>query len=97
MNKNGTIAGFQSLSAFLRAKMCLIVVDVTTAVISNSYSLLVAHYHPGGSLDPSEDEIATTQILTEAEKILGITFVDHIIVSLSGIKSFRELLPELWT
>lgn len=66
------------------------------ALIANSYAIIVAHNHPTGSLEPSSDDIATTKQLIEAGKLLGVSVVDHIIVSSAGLLSLREDKPHLW-
>lgn len=66
------------------------------AILANSHSIIVAHNHPGGSMDPSADDLATTKTLIAAGQLLGVNVIDHIIVSFNGIKSLREYYPELW-
>ncbi len=53
-------------------------------------SILVAHNHPSGSLEPSEDDLEVTRRLKEAGKILGIEIVDHVIVTKQGFVSLKE-------
>ncbi len=53
-------------------------------------SILVAHNHPSGSLEPSEDDLEVTKRLKEAGKILGIEIVDHVIVTKRGFASLKE-------
>ncbi|MEK7542850.1 MAG: DNA repair protein RadC [Patescibacteria group bacterium] len=52
--------------------------------------IIVAHNHPSGDLEPSEDDLVTTKRLIEAGKIIGIEVVDHIIVTNENFLSFRE-------
>lgn len=66
------------------------------ALVSNSHSLIVAHNHPAGSLKPSAEDIETTRTLIKAGKILGVSLLDHIVVSSKGTTSIRETQPELW-
>ena len=66
------------------------------ALLANSYAIIVAHNHPAGSLTPSAEDIETTQTLIKAGRILGITVLDHVIVSHTGLQSLRELKSELW-
>jgi len=66
------------------------------ALLSNSYALIVAHNHPAGSLKPSSEDIETTRTLIEAGKILGVSLLDHLVVSSNGFTSIRETHPELW-
>jgi DNA repair protein RadC len=60
------------------------------ALLGNSHGIIVAHNHPGGSLNPSDDDIQTTTQLVRAGKILGVRVLDHLIVSINGIYSIRE-------
>ena len=66
------------------------------AIIANAHSIIVAHNHPGGSVDPSMEDIDTTTTLVQAGRILGVEVVDHIIVSSYGLTSLRETQPHLW-
>lgn len=53
-------------------------------------SLIVAHNHPSGILEPSNEDIKVTERLKEAGKNLGIELLDHIIISKNGFVSLRE-------
>lgn len=53
-------------------------------------SVLIAHNHPSGYAEPSEDDIATTQQLIAAGQLLGIKLVDHVIVTKQDYYSFRH-------
>lgn len=66
------------------------------AFVANSYAIIVAHNHPGGSLDPSREDIETTKTLIAAGVLLGVSVVDHVIVSSNGLTSLREIMPHLW-
>lgn len=68
-----------------------------TAIISNSHSLIVAHNHPAGSIDPSREDLETTETLIEAGKLLGVPLLDHVIVTASDLRSLRESHGYLWT
>lgn len=43
--------------------------------------IVLAHNHPSGSLEPSDEDIAITKRVADAGDLLGIALVDHIIVS----------------
>jgi len=47
-------------------------------------AVILAHNHPSGSLEPSDDDLALTKRLCEAGHLLGIEVLDHIIVSPNG-------------
>lgn len=44
-------------------------------------AVILAHNHPSGVAKPSEADIEITRQLVEAGKILGITLLDHVIVT----------------
>lgn len=60
-----------------------------TAILSNANSIIVAHNHPSGDTEPSQDDFNITLRLKECGKILGITLLDHIIIG-DGYYSFKE-------
>jgi DNA repair protein RadC len=65
--------------------------EVFAEVISERASaVIVAHNHPTGELSPSSEDIQVTQQLKEAAKILGLSFLDHIIFNKKGYYSFAE-------
>lgn len=53
-------------------------------------SVLIAHNHPSGYAEPSEDDITTTQQLIAAGQLLGIKVVDHVIVTKYTHYSFKD-------
>lgn len=59
------------------------------AVSLRAASIVVAHNHPSGTLEPSKEDRALTLRLNEAGKILGIYLDQHVIVTQA---SFRGLL-----
>ena len=61
-----------------------------TAVVKNCCSVIVAHNHPSGSLEPSEEDIAVTKRLKDAGKLLGIEVLDHVIVTVGAHTSLRD-------
>ncbi len=60
------------------------------AIELRAASLIVAHNHPSGELQPSQADSAITQRLLESSSILGIELLDHLIVSKEGYFSFEE-------
>jgi DNA repair protein RadC len=52
-------------------------------------SVVLAHNHPSGNPDPSDDDIALTRRLCEAGRLLGIEVMDHIIVAKDDFVSFK--------
>lgn len=48
--------------------------------------VILAHNHPSGSLEPSDEDIVITKRVADAGDLLGIILVNHIIVSTGGYK-----------
>ena len=60
------------------------------AVADGAASIIIAHNHPSGDPDPSEEDTKVTKLIFEAGQILGISMVDHIIFTKDGYFSFRD-------
>ena len=60
------------------------------AILHNAMSVVLAHNHPSGDPEPSEDDLTITRRLVEAGKILGVEVIDHIIISKNGFFSFKD-------
>jgi DNA repair protein RadC len=60
------------------------------AVLQGSASIIVAHNHPSGEVDPSNEDTKVTKLLFEAGNILGITMLDHLIFAKGIFYSFRD-------
>lgn len=60
------------------------------AVIRGSASIIVAHNHPSGGVDPSEEDTKVTKLLFEAGNILGIKVLDHVVFAKRKFFSFRD-------
>jgi len=60
------------------------------AVKDNAAAIMIAHNHPSGNLEPSQEDFEITKRLKEASKIMGIEILDHLIVTTNGYYSFLE-------
>ena len=60
------------------------------AIHSHAAQVIIAHNHPSGDPEPSEDDLTLTKRLVEAGKILGIEVVDHVIITNRAYFSFKE-------
>lgn len=54
------------------------------AITDRAASIIVAHNHPSGSLNPSTPDLEVTNRLEKSAKLLGIELLYHIIVTKSG-------------
>ena len=50
------------------------------AIRQNCPSIIVVHNHPSGDPTPSPEDVAVTQQLVEAGKLLDIEMLDHIVI-----------------
>lgn len=60
------------------------------ALEDRAASVVLAHTHPSGALEPSREDREATSRLAQAGKLLGIEVLDHLIVAPGGYYSFRE-------
>lgn len=60
------------------------------AIRVSAAQILVAHNHPSGNAEPSEDDLQITKRLQEAGKILGIELLDHVIVTKANHLSLKD-------
>ena len=63
---------------------------VERALYHNAVGVLVAHNHPSGSLEPSQEDQEVTKDIREALKTVDIALLDHIIIGGNEFFSFRE-------
>jgi DNA repair protein RadC len=61
------------------------------AILCNSAGLILAHNHPSGDHNPSNDDIAVTRELQRAADLMNIPIMDHLIIGEPGYTSFLEI------
>jgi DNA repair protein RadC len=54
-------------------------------------AVIVAHNHPSGILDPTKDDLAATDQLVAAGRVLGISLLDHLIIAENKYISLVEM------
>lgn len=63
------------------------------AIQNNASHIIVAHNHPSGDSTPSEEDRLTTKRLVEAGKVIGISVIDHVIITKNNCCSiFKDSL-----
>jgi DNA repair protein RadC len=50
-------------------------------------AVILAHNHPSGTIKPSDADVAITKQLVEAGKLVGISLLDHVIITKSSFGS----------
>jgi DNA repair protein RadC len=56
---------------------------------------IVAHNHPSGNVEPSQEDIELTRQLLAGSQLLGIPLLDHLILGNGNHQSLREI-TNLW-
>lgn len=60
------------------------------ALLCNAKNIILAHNHPSGGLEPSNQDIGLTERVREGCKSVGIGLLDHLIVSGNRYRSMLE-------
>jgi len=60
------------------------------AIVATCANIIVAHNHPSGNHEPSNEDIILTKKLVDAGKIIDIKIFDHIIFAEDTYTSFVE-------
>ena len=60
------------------------------AVVMGASGIFLAHNHPSGDHNPSQEDDELTKRAMEAGKILNIPVVDHLVISRNGFYSYAE-------
>lgn len=58
--------------------------------------MIVAHNHPTGSVEPSQEDITLTKQLLQGSQLLCISLLDHLILGDGNHQSLRIMMPILW-
>lgn len=62
---------------------------LTFLLLTSAHSFLVFHNHISGDVIPSKEDINATARMSEAAKLVGLNFADHIIIG-EGYTSMKE-------
>jgi DNA repair protein RadC len=91
LNRGSRVLGIQEIST---GGVSGTVVDpkiiFASALKALASSIILAHNHPSGNLQPSQSDIEITKKLVAGGKILEVCVVDHIILSKEGYTSFAN-------
>jgi DNA repair protein RadC len=60
------------------------------AIRRNAAGLIICHNHPSGVIEPSPDDVAVTQALVQAGKLMDLGVLDHLIITSSKYVSLKE-------
>jgi len=60
------------------------------AIVSNAAAVVAGHNHPSGDPTPSREDLEITKRLKESGELLGIGFLDHVILGDDDYVSFAD-------
>jgi DNA repair protein RadC len=82
LNRNNQVLGiYHHAKGGLSGVMCDVRMIFQAALKANAHSIILAHNHPSGNLEPSQADIDLTNKLREAGRILDIQVHDHLILT----------------
>ena len=70
------------------------------ALLVGADSIILAHNHPSGDPEPSREDIASTKRVMEAGELLGISVIDHLVITDTRYVSLAQrglMFPSLST
>ena len=60
------------------------------AIKANAAALIVVHNHPSGDPTPSPEDVAVTELIVQAGRLLGIEVLDHLIIGQQRFVSLKD-------
>jgi len=91
LDKNNHMIGSEILCKGSESFVAVSVREIILAVCNrDAVSFIIAHNHPGGSVQPSKEDRALVTKLMQAAAAMGVIIIDSIITATTGWFSFRE-------
>lgn len=91
LNRNNKVLGIYSL-AMGGITGCVVDVRIILAVALKTLAtgIILVHNHPSGNLKPSTEDLKITKQLKSASGLIGITLLDHLIITKDDYFSFAD-------
>ena len=91
VDARGRVAGVYESHRGTLHEVEVVPADVLRPVlVAGVPAFIVAHNHPSGDPEPSEQDLALTRRLQKAAEILGVQLLDHIVIGEDGYVSFAD-------
>ena len=91
LNTKNYISGIEEVSVGSLSASVVHPREVFRAAIKhNAASIILVHNHPSGDPNPSREDIAVTQRLVKAGRIMDIAVLDHVILGDNSFLSLKE-------
>jgi DNA repair protein RadC len=62
---------------------------IRPAIVQQARSIVLAHNHPSGQVEPSPEDVSFTKELAQACELVGVNLTDHLIVGQGRLYSMR--------
>jgi DNA repair protein RadC len=91
LNRGQQVLGIYTHSkGGLVGAICDVRMIFQAALKANAHSIILAHNHPSGNLEPSQADRDITRKIKEAGKLLEIPVTDHLILTQCSYLSFAD-------
>ena len=90
-SKNNAIGAFLISKGSVNLTSINVTDIIKRAILCNSKRIIIAHNHPSGSTEPSKHDIVATKKINDACNLMGIDFLDHLII---GDKQFKSIIEQ---
>jgi DNA repair protein RadC len=89
-NGNKVLGAYEVSSGGISGTVVDLRIIFAAALKANASGIIMIHNHPSGQLIASQADIAITQKVKEAGKLLEITLLDHLIITPESYYSFAD-------
>ncbi|MNU15297.1 hypothetical protein D3C71_34260 [compost metagenome] len=91
LNQANNVLGIKKISECgISSTLVDVRIVMQAALLCNASGIIVAHNHPSGNLKPSGCDIKMTAQINDAAKIMGMSLLDHIILTSDSHMSFAD-------
>lgn len=91
LNRANKVIGYYKISkGGMAGTVCDPKIIFTTALNCAASSIIIAHNHPSGNLNPSNEDRKLTEKIKKSGELLDITLLDHLIITDESYYSFAD-------
>lgn len=91
LNRANKVIGYYKVSkGGMAGTVCDPKIIFTTALNCAASSIILAHNHPSGNLNPSPEDKRLTEKIKQSGNLLDITLLDHLIITDETFYSFAD-------
>ena len=92
LDEQQRVLGLRELRSDARDTFALPIREIVAdALKHNARGVVMAHNHPSGDPMPSPADCEATRMLARALDPIGVRLLDHLVVTRTGVTSFRTL------